>query len=204
MISLTDVTRIHIEGVSFFLLILLLSALGVQGIWNAVAADFPTWSPLSYKYAVGIIVIWGTICAPIYATITAVKEWKPTPGFQKPEDDRSERTADLLAPATSPEVVRRARLDRLSTSLFDYAEEHAGDFPRDDSDLAIPDEAWELPDISRMRYLYVPGRKLGAYRSILAYEPGLYGKSRYVLFAGGRVRFMDVDEIRKALEAEAR
>ena len=205
MASFTEVTRLRVEGVSFFLLVLFLSALGVQGVWNALTADFPRWSRLSYAKAVGVVVLWALICVPIYVTLSEFQKWR-SPG-PKPPVTSLETLADPPASVRSGisiEAARRSAIDRLAAKLFAYAEAHEGAFPRDVAELAGPDRVWELPDGSGLLYLYVAGRKVGDLDAILAYEPGLYGNTRHVLFADGSIRFMDVDAIRKALKAEGR
>lgn len=79
-----------------------------------------------------------------------------------------------------------------------------GAFPASDNDPAIPAEAWQLPAPSGMSYLYRPGRKIGEAGAILAFEPGYYGRLRYVLYADGEIRVIDLDELRETLQSEAR
>lgn len=203
---LTDIVGLRLQSISFFLLVLLLSAFGVQGIWNALTKDFPRLPRLSYKKAVGVMVLWGLLFTLILTMISGARELM-TPGAWKKEGFLSKLATVPTSPADLPPVgtdaVRRGRIERLYSLLAVYARARDGAFPLDDT-LAIPAEAWQLPDPSEMRYLYVRGRKLGEVGAILAYEPGLYGSSRYVVFADGEIRVMSVDELRKGLQAEAR
>ena len=204
---LTDIVGLRLQSISFFLLILLLSALGVQGIWNALTKDFPRLPRLSYKKAVGVMVLWGLLFTLILTMISGARELM-TPGAWKKEGYHFKLTTVSTPLAELPPIgtdaVRRGRIERLYSLLAVYTRARDGAFPPDDTISAIPAEAWQLPDPSEMRYLYVRGRKLGEAGAILAYEPGLYGSSRYVVFADGEIRVMSVDELRKGLQAEAR
>ena len=44
-----------------------------------------------------------------------------------------------------------------------------------------------MPDPSGMRFLYNAGLVTDQGRTPLAYEPGIFGKERYVLFASGEI-----------------
>jgi len=180
---LTDVVRLRVQTISFFLLVLLLSALGVQGIWNALTSDFPRLPRLSYKKAVGVMVLWGLLFTLILTMISGARELM-TPGAWKKDGYLSKLSAvptdKSELPPVSSDAVRRGNIGRLSALLTVYARARDGKFPPDDANSAIPADVWQLPDPSGMRYLYVPGRKLGEVGAVLAYEPGLYGPSRYV------------------------
>jgi uncharacterized membrane protein len=58
-IRLSELARLRLDAISFFLLLLLISALGVRWIWNSLRTDFPNLPLLSYRRAVSMVVLWG-------------------------------------------------------------------------------------------------------------------------------------------------
>jgi hypothetical protein len=112
--------------------------------------------------------------------------------------------ADAPPPPAPPppgrDAARHDRLGRLRAALWVYARSHDGRFPPGDDAPEIEPETWQLPGVPALRYIYVPGRALGQAGAVVAYEPGLYGPSRLVLFADGAIRLVDLAEIRKTLE----
>jgi hypothetical protein len=200
---LSDMAFARLSTISFFLVVLLLSALAVKAIWNSLRADVPRLPRLSYPRALGLVVLWGLLFLLVLTMISGARELM-TPGAWVREGHLSKLAGDQgpLAPSTGPalEAVRRAKLDRLRGALWSYARNHDSRFPPDDHPTPeAPEEVWQVPDPSDLHYLYVPGRKLGQLGAVVAYEPGLFGSSRMVLLADGEVRLMSVDAIRKAL-----
>jgi hypothetical protein len=51
--------RIRYEAISFFLVVLLLSALLVQWLWNRLARDFPKLPRLGFGKSLGVVFLWG-------------------------------------------------------------------------------------------------------------------------------------------------
>ena len=77
--SLTDVARLRVENISFFLVVLLLSALLVQMIWNWLRNDFPRLPRLTYPKAVALISLWGLLFVLVLTMISGARELM-TPG----------------------------------------------------------------------------------------------------------------------------
>ena len=77
--SLTDVARLRVENISFFLVVLLLSALLVQMIWNWLRNDFPRLPRLTYPKAVAVIGLWGLLFVLVLTMISGARELM-TPG----------------------------------------------------------------------------------------------------------------------------
>ena len=203
---LSETASLGLQAISFFLLVVSLCALWVQGIWNALATDFPGRRPLSYKKTLGLLGLWGLIFTLVVVMISGTGELK-APGYSKKEGLFPWRTAPpvpLKVPLIDIDWVRRDRLERLFSLLSNDAKAHDGEFPPDESSSTIPADAWRLPQPTELRYIYVPGRRLGQGGSILAYEPGVYGPLRQVLLADGKIRLMRSPDLRGSLQAEAR
>ena len=59
--------------------------------------------------------------------------------------------------------------------------------PRATLSPEIEPALWELPGVAEMRYLYVPGLKIGQPLRVLAFEPDVYGGDRLVLRTDGKI-----------------
>ena len=84
MIDLTDVAHLRLRTISFFLLVLLLSAAGIQRIWNALREDFPSLPLISYRRALGLVTLWGLVFLLVLTMISGARELM-TPGAWKKE-----------------------------------------------------------------------------------------------------------------------
>ena len=192
---LTDLARLRVQTISFFLLLILVSAGGVMGIWNALRRDFPRLPRLGYGRALGMICLWGFLFVLVLTMISGARELL-TPGAW-------ERDGALYKLAGQQRIVsegeRRAYLLTLKKALWEYAAAHGGRLPPTAGDGAIAVSAWETPDVSRMRYLYVPGRRVEAGAAPVAYEPPIFPAPRLVLCADGQVRAMMPSDLRAAL-----
>lgn len=77
--TLTDVARMRFENISFFLLVLLVSALAIKLLWNWLRRDFPRVPRLTYPKAVGLVVLWGQLFVLVLAMVAGARELL-TPG----------------------------------------------------------------------------------------------------------------------------
>jgi hypothetical protein len=77
--SLTDVAKLRLDAISFFLVVIFVSAWGVKLIWNALAKDFPKLPRMTYWRALGAIVLWGFVFVIILTMISGARELM-TPG----------------------------------------------------------------------------------------------------------------------------
>lgn len=203
MIHVSELARMRMQTLSFFLVGLLLSAAFIQLLWNYLRTDFPIMPRLSYGKAVGVVTLWGLLFILVLTMISGARELM-TPGAW----EKRGLTYKLAEPSESkptttetPDAARRQKLDALRFALWDYARTHNGEFPPDRSPSGIAATAWELPGPTGLRYLYV-GPKTTGPTSPLAYEPELDGPQRLVLLTNGEIKTMTVDEIVRALPPE--
>lgn len=205
-IALSEMARLRLQTISFFLLVLLLCAWGVQGTWNGLRRDFPRLPRLSFGRALGLVALWGTLFLLILTMISGARELM-TPGAWK-KQGLTYRLESEETPKRAPEAIletaRHNKLEALRRALWKFADSHEGRFPASDEQTALAAETWETPDPSGMRYLYVPGRKTDSGFALLAYEPGLFGRMRLVLLANGTIRSMSLSEVREAVDKETR
>ena len=130
---LTDAGRLRYEAVSFFLVMLLLSALAVRLLWNYLARDFPALPRLSFAKSLGVVARWGLLVLVVLTMIAAAREMM-TPGSWKKQgllytlDDSNIAKPVALEPVKEigPELgeVRRKGLEDLKAALWNYAAQH--------------------------------------------------------------------------------
>jgi hypothetical protein len=83
-LTLTDVVKLRLEVISFFLMGLLLSAGVVMAVWNSLQRDF-AWLPrLSFGRACGVVVLWGLLFVVVLTMISGARELM-TPGAWEKE-----------------------------------------------------------------------------------------------------------------------
>jgi len=78
--QLTKIAELRFETLSFFLMILLASALLIQLIWNhALRPTIPRLPRLNYWRALGLVVLWGLLFVIVLTMISGARELM-TPG----------------------------------------------------------------------------------------------------------------------------
>jgi hypothetical protein len=194
-ITLSDLARMRVQTISFFLLAFLACSWVVQRIWNSLRADFPRLPRLGYGKALGVVTLWGLLFVLILTMISGARELM-TPGAWK-KTGYTYKLAEAKPAATEGrhERERRQALERLRIALWTYARSHGGRFPPAEAREAIPEEAWRVPDPSGMEYLYVAGQVADVGHAPLAYEPGLFGAERLVLRTDGQIVLISPEEI---------
>lgn len=209
MIQLTDLARMRVQTISFFLMGFLLSAWLIQRLWNYLQKDFTSLPRLSFGRAAGLTTLWGLLFVLVLTMISGARELM-TPGAWK-KDGLTYRLADAPTspqaepPSTDPpEWEREKKLYLLRDALWRYAKSNNSRFPPGRTVAEIPDESWRLPGLASLHYVYVTGLTADKGRIPLAYEPDLYGPYRFVLLSDGQIRRMQLDEILQSLPAEKR
>jgi hypothetical protein len=203
-VSLSEVGQLRLQNISFFLMLLLVSALLIKLIWNRLRRDWEWLPELSYTKALGLMVLWGLLFVLVLTMISGARELM-TPGAWE-KQGLTYRLSPKEPPPANPEgsllQQRERKLHRLRVQLWKYAQAHDGRFPSYADRVEIPSEVWELPDASEMQYLYVPDLTTKGEKRILAYEPDLFGSQRYVLFTSGDLQLLDTQEITRMLPPE--
>lgn len=203
VLQLSDLARLRLQSISFFLAGFLLSSWFIQFLWNRLRGDFASLPRLHYRQALGIVALWGLLFVLVLTMISGARELL-TPGAWEKQGNTyrlsKEPAPPVVAPAVLLEQPRKQKLESLRAALWEYAENHDEQFPSDRA--ALPREKWQVPDASGMRYLYVSGRQADRGALPLAYEPGIFGSRRFVLFTSGEIKHLEVDEIVLALSRE--
>lgn len=205
-ITLTDLPRMRVQTISFFLVMLLLSSGLVQLLWNYLRRDFSSLPRLSYGKALSAVILWGLLFVLVLTMISGARELM-TPGAWEKQGltyRLSSSQSDISPPWTVGQEERRESLDRLRRALWEYARKHDGLFPSQVriSAAGIADDLWLSPGPFHPRYHYLGGLGVLADRGSfpLVYEPAAFGDRRLVLFTNGTIQEMDVEEILATLE----
>ncbi len=202
-LTFTEVARLRLESISFFLVLFLLSSFVIQRLWNGLRKDMPVLPRLSYGKAVGLVGLWGLLFILVLTMISGARELL-TPGAWEKTGLTYQLKKAEPAPANpeAQDIRRKEQLWQLREALWEYARTHDGRFPTSRSEIAA--DKWLLPDDSGVSYFYVGGKLDRTNPAPLAYEPELYGSPCWVLWTDGELRRMTLDEIIRALPAEKR
>ena len=206
---LTDLARLRFETISFFLVVLLLSALVIGWLWNWLRADFPRLPRLTYGKSLAMVVLWGLLAIVVLTMISGARElltpgaWKKDGLLYKLADEPPEMSQ------TDSTGLRAGQFQTLKRALWAYALAHEGRFPPERDEFPPEGDAaevagshWEVPTVAGMSYGYVVGRSIGDSQAILAYEPEVFEGARLVLLTDGTVAVMSSADIRTELEQE--
>jgi hypothetical protein len=189
----------YLQGISFFVMGLLLSAWAVKGLWGVLRKDL-TWLPkLGYGRALSLVVLWGLLFIVVLTMISGARELM-TPGAWK-KQGWTYKLEQLAPPSATPQTSleeRRQALQKLRLALMQYAAAHEGKFPPLE-DAALEPELWRIPGWPGLKFSYVAGQSGGAEGRLLVYEPELDSDERQVLLTSGMVGTMRNGEILAAL-----
>lgn len=207
-LDLTHTAEIRLQSISFFLMVLLLSALILKLCWNLLAKDFPKLPRISYKGALGVSVLWGLMFLFVLTMISGARELL-TPGAWK----KTGRTYQLveeepLAAASSAESnttldERRRKLAELRSALFMHVATHQGKFPDKADETTFADEFWLQPGALQAKYGYVIGNKQTDPAVPLAFEQAIYGDDQQlVLFTDGAIKVLPTSKAQDMLNGK--
>lgn len=195
-VTLSDVARLRLETISFFLLGGLLSAGAVMALWNGLARDFPRLPRLTYGKACGLVTLWGLLFVIVLTMISGARElmtpgaWEKSGSTYRLRGDAAEASSEVspeaLARRAEALAIRQLRLSRLADRLGDFAAAHDGRYPAVLEELK-DDSLCELPDLPGTRYRLLAGRQRAGPPLLLAYEPEVYEGQHFVALTDGRI-----------------
>ena len=158
----TDIARMRLQTISFFLVGLLVSAWVILKIWNSLQKDFPRLPRLTYLKACGIVVLWGLLFIVVLTMISGARELM-TPGAWQKDGATYKLKTPPPSPSQPPEseelklLRRREKLSKLYVQLRKFADDHIGAYPDKDPQDEVAESFWQIDDPAGMRYVYVPG-----------------------------------------------
>ena len=191
--SLNELAHLRLEVISFFLLVILLVACCVLGLWRALRKDFPHLPALGFRRALAMVTLLGLAFYLVLVMIAGARELM-TPGAWTKQG----ATYHLAnTPPEPPGPDRRGRLEAFRWRLWAYAAAHGGRFPPSEFVAELPEAAWQGP--GGAPYVYIAGQSADQGVRPVAYEPGTVGRERLVLRANGAIELITIDQIRAAL-----
>lgn len=196
-VGFSDVARLRLEAISFFAVVILLSAGAVYALWNWLRADFIRLPRLSYGKAVGIVVLWGLLFVVVLTMISGARElmtpgaWERDGATYKLRDE----AASQVEVAIDPAQRRRNKLGQLYGTLTTFAATHDGRFPTDDELSRFPSELLQVDGAPGVKIAYIRPATDSAEPKIVAFESVVYGDDPLALFTDGEIRAVPFDEI---------
>ena len=218
-IGLTEIARLRVEAISFFLLVFLGCAALIRVLWNWLAKDI-TWLPrLGYGKAVGLTALWGLLLVIVLTMISGARVLMTPGAWEKNGGTYRLRSGAHSAPApgaveslaaaptaSSPTAdarsSRRDRLAMLGIALRQFALEHDNVFPADESVVGVSDASWQVAERSTHRYRYIRDRSLAGAASPVVYEPDIFDGEQFVYFTDGEIQLMTKPELAHLLSPE--
>ncbi len=191
-LQLTDVGKMRLSTISFFVFVILLSAVGIRWIWNGLRKDFPSLPKLSYRGSLAIVVLWGMVFVVVLTMISGARELM-TPGAWE-KNGLTYRLSEPVADDESDSGTNRSEIsvsnnDRIAglrvlwRSLKAFADAHGGQFPSTAEFLELDSTLLELPGQPGVHYIYRPpvsGETDTA--EPLALEPQVYDGPQFALY----------------------
>ena len=198
-LSLSNLTRMRLEAISFFLMGLLISAGVIQAVWNGLRTDFTRLPRLSYGKALGVVVLWGLLFVIVLTMISGARELM-TPGAWEKKGWTYRLAEEAPTPVERQITARTEAIGRLRDALYAYAVDHEWRYPDPAVVGVIPERLWTVPASGRRKYMYVGGSVFvrdARGHVPLAYEPDVFGPDRLVILTDGSVRWMPAVEIER-------
>jgi hypothetical protein len=186
-LRVTEIGEMRLQTISFFLLAFLLATFAVQGLWNWLRRDFDKLPKLTYRRSLALVTLWGLLFVLVLTMISGARELM-TPGAWEPKPDSLTYQLTNSRPEPPPtDTQRTAKLEALRTALWTYAASHNDQLPPSAFGPELPADVWETTDLSRVRYVYIPGRTRGDANALIAYEPAVFGAA-FGLYGDGDIR----------------
>ncbi|MCA9014481.1 MAG: hypothetical protein KDA77_04035 [Planctomycetaceae bacterium] len=207
-LDLTDIAQLRLQSISFFLLVLLLSAFILKLCWNLLAKDFPKLPRISYKGALGVSVLWGLMFLFVLTMISGARELLTPGAWEKNGRTYQLKTAEDTDPGqnSSPGNLlkeRRQKMGELRSALLMHVATHDGKFPKKAEEAVFADEFWIQPGDLQVKYGYVNGTKKVEPAEPLAFEQAIYGDDQQlVLFTDGAIKVLSLKEAQEVLNGK--
>lgn len=189
MYTLTELARLRLTDISFFLMLFSVGALIIRLIWNSLHTDFPLLPKMTMKIAMLANLMFAFAIATILTMISGARELMTPQAWTK----------QGIINRTKLDMQRQQNMEYLRRALFDYAKTNNGKFPTTVFDPQIPEKLWLVED--KKRYEYVTGLTTQSDTAIVAYEPEAMPKPRYVLHANGVIEKLHTLQLNQILDA---
>ena len=197
VVTLTDMARMRIDALSFFIALYLLVSLLVKILWNHFAKTFTALPRLNFLRALSLVLVSGLLFYVVLTMISGARELL-TPGAW--EKQGAGYRLRETAVTESDKESRREALRRLRVAIWSYAEKHEGKAPPGPLTDGIERAAWRFPGGGL--YCLMPDVRPGGGRSIMVYEPSRAGGRRFVLLADGTIEDRAEGTLKKEIDEQ--
>lgn len=194
VVSLTDMARMRLDALSFFLFLYFFITWLVKLTWNQLATAFTGMPQLDYRRALGLVFVTGLLFYVVLTMISGARELL-TPGAWEKQGvgyRQRERQSDLT------KEERQKKMRALQEVIWNYARSHEGNAPPSPLVREMNPDDWLYPDGGL--YCLMPGVKPGGGRQILVYEPSAAGGRRFVLLADGTIEDRAEGTLKRQIE----
>ena len=202
VLRLNDSVAYRLQAISFFLLVILVSAAVVRWMWNYFQRDFSRLPRLTYGKAIAGVLLWGLLFVVVLTMISGARELMTPGAWQK-----SRFTYNLASPPAEPNsdwrAKRQAHLERLRTALWHFAALHNGRFPETGEMSEIPADLWLVPGGGGLHYLYRAGGAVRGPATVLVFEPELDPPHRLILRTDSDIAALRSEELVPLLQTRA-
>lgn len=181
--ALDDIAQFRLQALSFFLVLLLLLGWGLKRLWNGLRGAFPSWPVLTYRWALGLLVLFGLLIHVVLTMIAGARELMTPAAWEK--DGSRYRLRGNPGMAQVPRDFRKACVMEMKERIWLFAREHDGRVPSGVFSGEIPWKEWQAP--TGGCYAYLPCQSIGGGREVLLYEPTEAGAERFVVLRDGSV-----------------
>lgn len=195
VITLTDMARMRLDALSFFIVLYFAISWMVKGIWNQLALSFTKLPRLDYRRALGLVFLSGLLFYVVLTMISGARELLTPGAWEKQGVGYRLREGGA---SSSEKELRRNTLRELQKAIWTYAQANDGKAPGGPLMKGIDPELWLAP--SGGLYCLMPNVKPGGGRSILVYEPSSAGARRFILLADGTIEDRAEGTLKRQLE----
>jgi hypothetical protein len=149
---LTEISKLRLDTISFFLFLLILGTLAIQWGWNRMASDF-NWIPqLRAGQAFALTALWGLLFLLVLTMISGARELMTPGAWQRDGQTYQLREIEPSANAIA-RAQRRQRLVDLTAFIRRWASQQ-GRLPVDLDEAGVPDELQSPPGSPFTSYRY--------------------------------------------------
>jgi hypothetical protein len=191
-----SVAEFRLQALSFFLFLLLVLSWGLKRLWNGLRSAFPSWPTLTFRWAFGLLLLFGLLIHVVLTMIAGARELM-TPGAWEKDGSRY-RLRVMSGSESVPRDMRMAGIEDMKERIWNYALEHKGKVPDGPFGGEIPWKEWRAP--TGGVYCYLARKSIGGGRELLLYEPTEAGSKRFVLLSDGSIEEWSESKIYQTLE----
>jgi len=194
--GLDAVAGFRLQTLSFFVFLLLGLSWGLKRLWNGLRAAFPSWPVLTFRWAFGLLLLFGLLIHVVLTMIAGARELMTPAAWEKDGPRYRLRVAPISENVSRSD--RLASIEEMKERIWNYARMHKGEVPDGPFGGEIPFSEWRAP--TGGAYCYLPRQSVGGGRDLMLYEPAESGSKRFVLLRDGSIEEWGESKIYKELE----